>query len=87
MKEARLISMLQNPKWKVLLIEAGDAESYLMDIPILANMLQFTNANWKYKSTPNNRSCLGKPSYKIIRFTHITIKIISIAIRNFERSF
>ncbi|KAL1129796.1 hypothetical protein AAG570_012740 [Ranatra chinensis] len=47
------------PEWKVLLIEAGDSESYLMDIPVLANMLQFSQANWKYKAVPNNRSCLG----------------------------
>ncbi|KAG8283993.1 hypothetical protein J6590_003686 [Homalodisca vitripennis] len=45
--------------WKVLLIEAGREESYLMDIPILANMFQFTDANWKYKSVPSNSYCLG----------------------------
>ncbi|XP_054287133.1 glucose dehydrogenase [FAD, quinone]-like [Macrosteles quadrilineatus] len=45
--------------WKVLLIEAGREESFLMDIPILANMFQFTDANWKYKSVPSENYCLG----------------------------
>jgi len=30
-----------------------------MDVPILANFLQFTEANWKYKTQPSNTSCLG----------------------------
>ncbi|XP_069698986.1 glucose dehydrogenase [FAD, quinone]-like [Periplaneta americana] len=47
------------PEWKVLLIEAGGEENFVMDIPIVANFLQFTTANWKYKTVPSNTSCLG----------------------------
>lgn len=47
------------PEWKVLLIEAGGHENFVMDIPLLANYLQFTEANWKYKTAPSNNSCLA----------------------------
>ncbi|KAL4711911.1 hypothetical protein ACJJTC_006080 [Scirpophaga incertulas] len=47
------------PEWNVLLVEAGINENYLMDIPIVANYLQFTEANWKYKTKPSNRYCAG----------------------------
>lgn len=45
--------------WKVLLIEAGREENYMMDIPIVANMLQFSEANWKYRTVPSDKACLG----------------------------
>ena len=38
--------------FQVLLIEAGDSEQVFMDIPILATLLQFTNANWNYHTEP-----------------------------------
>lgn len=47
------------PEWKVLLVEAGVNENYVMDIPILANYLQFTDANWKYKTKPSDKYCAG----------------------------
>ncbi|XP_063238140.1 glucose dehydrogenase [FAD, quinone]-like [Bacillus rossius redtenbacheri] len=47
------------PDWTVLLIEAGREENYVMDIPILANYLQFSEANWKYKTEPSDTACLG----------------------------
>lgn len=47
-------------EWSVLLIEAGEDEQFAMDIPLLANMLQFTEANWKYKTMPSDNYCLGK---------------------------
>ncbi|XP_041971828.1 glucose dehydrogenase [FAD, quinone]-like [Aricia agestis] len=46
-------------KWKVLLLEAGTNENFLMDIPILANYLQVTPANWKYKTKPSDKYCAG----------------------------
>nr|CAD7398693.1 unnamed protein product [Timema cristinae] len=45
--------------WKVLLLEAGREENFVMDIPIVANFLQFTEANWKYKTMPSSSACLG----------------------------
>ncbi|XP_059049438.1 glucose dehydrogenase [FAD, quinone]-like [Achroia grisella] len=47
------------PKWKVLLVEAGVNENFVMDIPLVANYLQFTAANWKYKTKPSSRYCAG----------------------------
>lgn len=47
------------PDWKVLLVEAGVNENFIMDIPIVANYLQFTSANWKYKTKPSSKYCAG----------------------------
>ncbi|XP_050528328.1 glucose dehydrogenase [FAD, quinone]-like isoform X2 [Daktulosphaira vitifoliae] len=47
------------PSWKILLIEAGEEEHFVMDIPLAANLLQFTKANWKYQTMPSNNYCLG----------------------------
>lgn len=47
------------PEWKILLVEAGVNENYVMDIPIVANYLQFTTANWGYKTKPSNKYCTG----------------------------
>ncbi|VVC28520.1 Glucose-methanol-choline oxidoreductase, C-terminal,Glucose-methanol-choline oxidoreductase, N- [Cinara cedri] len=47
------------PTWNVLLIEAGNEEHFVMDIPLLANVMQFTEANWKYKTMPSDKYCLG----------------------------
>ncbi|CAH2986306.1 unnamed protein product [Chilo suppressalis] len=51
--------LTEMPDWKVLLIEAGVNEKYVMDIPLVANYIQFTKANWKYKTQPSNRYCAG----------------------------
>ncbi|XP_071050379.1 glucose dehydrogenase [FAD, quinone]-like [Onthophagus taurus] len=51
--------LTENPNWNVLLIEAGRHENYLMDIPILANYLQFTDANWKFRTQPSGNFCLA----------------------------
>lgn len=47
------------PEWKILLVEAGVNENFVMDVPLVANYLQFTSANWKYKTKPSNRYCAG----------------------------
>lgn len=44
-------------------MEAGDEEQFVMDVPLLANMLQFTDANWKYKTMPSKNYCLGNYIY------------------------
>jgi choline dehydrogenase len=46
-------------QWDVLLLEAGAEENYIMDIPVLAAYLQFTDANWNYRSVPSDKACLG----------------------------
>ena len=45
--------------WNVLLVEAGDKENYVMDVPFIANLMPLTGANWKYKTVPNGKSCLS----------------------------
>ena len=45
--------------WNVLLLEAGREENYIMDIPMLAQFLQSSDASWHYKGMPSNNSCLG----------------------------
>ncbi|XP_018377167.1 PREDICTED: glucose dehydrogenase [FAD, quinone]-like [Trachymyrmex cornetzi] len=47
-------------EYRVLLIEAGPHEEFYMDIPALAPMLSSdSNINWKYKTKPSNKYCLG----------------------------
>lgn len=48
------------PDVKVLLIEAGPHENFIMDIPMLVHFLQLSNdINWKYRTKPSNKYCLG----------------------------
>lgn len=50
----------ENPKWKVLLLEAGRQENLVMDIPLLVNFLQLNNEiNWAYQPQSSNVSCLA----------------------------
>lgn len=51
--------LTENPKWNVLLIEAGPGENMVMDIPMFVHYLQAFNVNWDYKTKPSNSSCLG----------------------------
>jgi GMC oxidoreductase len=48
-----------NPAHTVLLIEAGRDESFIMDIPILANFFQLTQTNWGHKTMKQDTACLG----------------------------
>ncbi|XP_074030297.1 glucose dehydrogenase [FAD, quinone] [Leptinotarsa decemlineata] len=54
----------ENPNWSVLLIEAGRPENLLMDFPILANYLQFTESNWRYKTEPSGSFCMGLDNHQ-----------------------
>lgn len=50
----------ENPKWKVLLLEAGRHENLLMDIPLLVSFLQLNrDINWGYQPQSSNLSCLA----------------------------
>lgn len=50
----------ENPKWKVLLLEAGRQENLVMDIPLLVNFLQLNREiNWSYQPQSSNNSCLA----------------------------
>jgi len=50
----------ENPKWKILLLEAGGDESQISDVPALAAYLQLGRMDWKYKTEPQpGKACLG----------------------------
>ena len=50
----------ENPRWKVLLLEAGEDETEISDVPALAAYLQLGRMDWKYKTEPQpGRACLG----------------------------
>ncbi|XP_029680542.1 glucose dehydrogenase [FAD, quinone]-like [Formica exsecta] len=47
--------------WTVLLLEAGDDENEISDIPLLAGYTQLTKFDWKYQTSPSTTSayCLA----------------------------
>ena len=52
--------LTENPDWNVLLIEAGDRENLLMDVPLMVQYLQRNRqVDWSYQTQPSNSSCLA----------------------------
>ncbi|XP_051160389.1 glucose dehydrogenase [FAD, quinone]-like [Leptopilina boulardi] len=49
----------ENKKWRILLLEAGNPEGVLNQIPLLVSYFQLTDYNWGYKVEPQNNACLG----------------------------
>ncbi|XP_044272488.1 glucose dehydrogenase [FAD, quinone] [Tribolium madens] len=49
----------ENPNWSVLLLEAGDDENFLTDVPLIASLQTITSYNWGYKSERLKTACLG----------------------------
>jgi len=49
----------ENPAWKVLLLEAGEDETYFSDIPGLMSFLRHGKFDWSYQAEPEPGSCLG----------------------------
>lgn len=47
------------PHWKVLLLEAGNEESIILDIPIFSGYLQSTQFNWGFQAERQEGACLG----------------------------
>lgn len=45
--------------FSVLLLEAGDQETFLSDVPLTAAVTQLTRYNWGYKSDPTENACQG----------------------------
>jgi choline dehydrogenase-like flavoprotein len=56
----------ENPKWKVLLIEAGDFENFITDVPLFAAYMQSTSYNWGFVTEPQENACFGKRRYLLI---------------------
>lgn len=50
----------ENPKWNILLIEAGGYETELSDVPFLAPLMINSEQDWSFETEPQlNASCLG----------------------------
>lgn len=43
----------------VLLLEAGDQETFISDVPLTAALTQMTRYNWGYKADPTPNACRG----------------------------
>lgn len=52
--------LTENAKWNVLLIEAGDVETSLQNIPVMAPYLVLSKYNWGYNTEPQTQGCLGE---------------------------
>lgn len=44
----------ENPKWTVLLLEAGTDETELSEVPLFMAALQLSDLDWKFKSEPSS---------------------------------
>ncbi|XP_045480484.1 glucose dehydrogenase [FAD, quinone]-like isoform X2 [Harmonia axyridis] len=49
----------ENQNWKILLIEAGDQENDLSEIPGMHTILPNSDKDWGYKTTKQKNGCLG----------------------------
>ncbi|KAK4312726.1 hypothetical protein Pmani_015877 [Petrolisthes manimaculis] len=49
----------ENPRWQVLLLEAGGDETEISDVPALAGYLQLSKMDWRYKTEPQDSACLA----------------------------
>ncbi len=47
------------PRWKVLLLEAGEDENIYTDIPATVSYWSFSHFNWGYKAEPTGGACLA----------------------------
>lgn len=48
-----------NPKQRVLLLEAGPDEPTVVTVPVFAFRANNTQYDWQYKTTPQKRACLS----------------------------
>lgn len=49
----------ENAKWSVLLLEAGEDESFVNQLATIAHYLQFTDYNWGFVTEYQSGACLG----------------------------
>lgn len=51
--------LTENPEWKVLLLEAGEEDSIVTEIPVICDEFQLTGYNWGYSMEKQDNVCLG----------------------------
>lgn len=51
--------LTENPEWKVLLLEAGEDENVLSEIPAMFPALQLSSSDWQFVTEPNEGYCLS----------------------------
>lgn len=49
----------ENPKWEILLIEAGNDESLFQEVPMVVSYYQVSDKNWYDVTEPSNEYCLS----------------------------
>lgn len=49
----------ENPDWKILLLEAGQDENVLADLPMLFPTLQTSSIDWQFLTEPSDSYCLS----------------------------
>ncbi|RVE50263.1 hypothetical protein evm_005098 [Chilo suppressalis] len=49
----------ENPEWKILLLEAGQDENVLSEIPVLFPVLQTSSIDWQFTTEPSDQYCLS----------------------------
>lgn len=58
--------LTENPEWKVLLLEAGDEDSIISEIPIIVDEFQLTGYNWGYSMEKQDGVCLGMDDQYVV---------------------
>lgn len=49
----------ENHNWNILLLEAGEPEGIVNQVPLAATAFQLTDYNWGYRVERDGKSCLG----------------------------
>lgn len=65
----------ENPNWNILLLEAGDFEPEVTDVPILYSNHQLSSIDWNYTTTSQSHACLGECTLYLVEKKHFS-KII-----------
>ncbi|XP_016837542.1 glucose dehydrogenase [FAD, quinone] isoform X2 [Nasonia vitripennis] len=52
----------ENENWKVLLLEGGDEEPIIADVPGLVTLLKQTDLDYGYKTQSESQACLSQPN-------------------------